>query len=353
MGDGLVIKLVDTIKELLGIEFAHGTKRDFERAVKSLIDEIERNDTLHPLAKASAIASARRQLKEYLNQQEIMHMSLQMIDSIPQKTLLPDDTIHNHDNWYEYFFNKAKNICSEEFQKVWAAILAGAFISKNNLSFQLVDVLFYLTPTSASIFSGMCRKTILVRMFSSDVYDDNPSPYFDPVPLFSIVHGKSEKWQRGYEKLIDLGLIIEKPVLFGTFYQGKEESLGAFICENKKYRISLEDNFKDSIKGIIPPTRISDVCYSTLGKELFNLLFQLDENGLVIEHYSPAFTVAYNDRKGDKIFTPSCVADEISYYLETQGRKINKITEFEYYDHTMRVDYEEQFGTTIHSYGSV
>lgn len=87
-----------------------------DQALSTYVDEIKNSDD-PPLVKAAKISAAKKTIKEYMNQVNIVDVALQNISD--------SSRINDVDNdWLALFMDMARIISDEEFQLIWGKILA-------------------------------------------------------------------------------------------------------------------------------------------------------------------------------------------------------------------------------------
>lgn len=104
----IVDKVIDKISNAVGwVITPKGSKGHQLEAEKYLIEQIKSDVNMPELAKAACISDARKILREYRNQQNILLTALKFLDNSENPDIVDDD-------WLSYFFDNAKNISREE-----------------------------------------------------------------------------------------------------------------------------------------------------------------------------------------------------------------------------------------------
>lgn len=158
--------VLDKIEHAVGfIVTPRGKKKDFEEAVSCYIDEIKNNQNLSPLIKAAMISNARKNIKEYINQNDIVNIGMDnMANTV---NIRMDDTTSTvnmggiDDDWLMYFFDKAKNISNEQLKIIWGKLLAEEVIS-GGVSKKLLHILSVISPEDAAAFGNVCNYYVFV-----------------------------------------------------------------------------------------------------------------------------------------------------------------------------------------------
>lgn len=93
----VVIKLLDMLQDAVGWVVApHGERKDFNEAVEIYKKSIEEDDKLDGRLKAAKISSARKELKQYINQSKIIAYAIEDLDHNAKLEL--------EDDWVVIFF---------------------------------------------------------------------------------------------------------------------------------------------------------------------------------------------------------------------------------------------------------
>lgn len=147
----VVVKFLDMIQNAIGwVAAPRGAKKDFNEAVEIYKDAIKDSD-LSGIEKASKISSARKEIKQYINQSKIIAFA------IPE--LNQDGKLNEDEDWLAYFFNYAQNISDESVQRIWARILAEHCNGDTSIKRMLIHTLSLLDSESAKAFGNLCRIT--------------------------------------------------------------------------------------------------------------------------------------------------------------------------------------------------
>lgn len=151
---GAAVKLLDMIEKGIGwIVSPKGGRKDLEDAwlyyKKSIMEDI----TIPPLVRASKIATARKDLIQYINQGKIIEKTVPLLKS--------ETSIENLDlDWLSYFFSYAKNIHDDTIQTIWANLLAEECNGSTSIQRNLIHVLSLMDTSTAKAFMELCRTVI-------------------------------------------------------------------------------------------------------------------------------------------------------------------------------------------------
>ena len=186
-------KLLEGLTKVSGIIFNRETPKKL--ALQSFIHNVENSD-LQPLEKAAIISNSNRIIKEYCNQYNVVEIALQKLSP----TAKPEEV---EEDWLASFMNDIRTVSDEEFQTMWAMILAEECENPGSISRQLLTILSQMGRKEAEVFSKLCRFCVQI----GDSEDKVPViPLFlidDYIPRFGIT----------YDDLISLqtlGLVLVK-----------------------------------------------------------------------------------------------------------------------------------------------
>ena len=164
--DGLsdvAIKLIEKISGAVGWIF--NKKSSKKEAVNSFIEDIKQNESLDPLNKGILIYNAKKLIKEYSNQSQIISKALEIIT--PQAN--PQDV---DDDWISLFLEYAKLISDEEFQELWAQILAQECNYQHSISKRTLNLVRHISQTEALVFQKVAPLIVVMPSEGFIVYDD-------------------------------------------------------------------------------------------------------------------------------------------------------------------------------------
>ena len=151
----VVNKVLDKMEHAAGFAVTpRGKKKDFEEAVAYYIKEIEANQKLSPLIKAAMISNARKSIKEYINQNDIINIGMNNMSSNANMEKIDDD-------WLMYFLDKAKNTTNEQLKIIWGKLLAEEAVV-GGISKKLLHVLSVISPEDAAAFGNVCNYYVFV-----------------------------------------------------------------------------------------------------------------------------------------------------------------------------------------------
>lgn len=152
-GKGLEVvanHLIDKISAGIGWVFNRDTPKRI--AVKDYIHEIEESN-LPPLYKAVLISRARKDIKEYAIQLNIVNNAISYLQANARPEELEDD-------WVSHFFDKARLVSAEDFQAIWARLLAEECNNPGSVPKSLLFILEKMDRKEAEEFMSLCSITI-------------------------------------------------------------------------------------------------------------------------------------------------------------------------------------------------
>lgn len=115
-----------------------------------------------PLAKAACISNAKKTLKEYINQHDIVKESLKYLGQNAEPDKVDDD-------WLAQFLDKAKLVSDSEFQKIWGRILAEECNNPGLVSKQVLNIVSMMDKQDAMAFTSICRFSLELDCDDKDI----------------------------------------------------------------------------------------------------------------------------------------------------------------------------------------
>ena len=161
----VINNLINKVSDAVGWAATHSTPQ--REAVNTYIQEIQ-NSNYDPLTKAALISNAKKIIREYTNQSEIIKNAVNALKPSARPKFVDDA-------WLFLFMDKARFISDAEFQLIWGNILAEECNEPNSIPKGLLHILAQLDKEDASKFSKVCSVSIR--------YTDVKGPSFTPVIL--------------------------------------------------------------------------------------------------------------------------------------------------------------------------
>ena len=103
-----------------------------------------------PLTKAACIYNAKKTIKEYINQNDIVKESLKYLGVNAEPDKVDDD-------WLAQFMDKARLVSDSEFKKIWGKILAEECNKPGLVSKQVLNIVSMMDRQDAIAFTNICR----------------------------------------------------------------------------------------------------------------------------------------------------------------------------------------------------
>ena len=194
--------VANNLLDKLGTAVGWGVNRETpERiAIATYIEDIKNSD-YDSLLKAALISQAKKTIKEYCNQKDVVGFAINdhgggqrlggkelREGANPQKV---------DDDWIALFMNQARLISDEVFQSIWGKILAEECNDNNSIPKKLLYTLAQMDREDAETFTTLCSLAVKV--------DDE----YEPV-IWCHRFDEYKKWGITFDKiisLVSLGLI--------------------------------------------------------------------------------------------------------------------------------------------------
>lgn len=221
--DGLGEVIVNLTNKLAdGIGWIANKETPKKLAVNTYIKEIQEKD-YDPVTKAALISNAKQIIKGYCNQNDIVEIAMQSLQSDAKPENVEDD-------WLAQFMDKAKFVSSQEFQWIWGKILARECNEPGSIPFTLLFTLEKMDKEDAETFTALCRTVVQLE------------GEYTPIIINSRFDEYKSLLEINLDKLISLNALglIEMdlgPLSFG--YVLKAETFPAkVIYFDRKYELS-------------------------------------------------------------------------------------------------------------------
>lgn len=154
--DGLGEVIVNLTNKLAdGIGWIANKETPNKLAVNTYIEEIQEKD-YDPVTKAALISNAKQIIKGYCNQNDIVEIAMQSLQSDAKPENVEDD-------WLGRFMDRAKFVSSQEFQWIWGKILARECNKPGSIPLALLYTLEKMDKEDAEAFTALCRTAIRIE----------------------------------------------------------------------------------------------------------------------------------------------------------------------------------------------
>lgn len=164
----------EKIEKAIGVVFdPFGAKKE---AVDQFITRIK-DENLPPFVEAALISSPRKYIKEYTRQNNILKVAIEELDSRKEQSSVQVNLVCEEvdEEWLSRFFDSAKHISDEDIQLIWGHILANELSSPGSVPKRLIDILSYIEPKQAEIFTLLCKYSCLEGSNAIPFIDFNDS----------------------------------------------------------------------------------------------------------------------------------------------------------------------------------
>lgn len=166
--------LIDKLASAVGWIVSYDTPNKI--AINTYVNEIKESN-YDPITKAAMISTAKKTIKEYCNQKNIVAIALQNINKFSK----PDE-INN--DWLVQFMDKARLVSDEEFQYIWGRVLAEECNQPNSIPKVAFKILEQMDRDIAIKFMNVC---------SVAEYVDEDEIEYSPI----IIDALLEEYYRG------------------------------------------------------------------------------------------------------------------------------------------------------------
>lgn len=174
----VINNLINKVSDAVGWVATHSTPQ--RESINTYIQEIQ-NSNYDPLTKAALISNAKKIIREYTNQSEIIKNAVNALKPSAHPQFV-DET------WLSVFFDKARFISDADFQLIWGNILAEECNVPNSIPKGLLHILEQMDKEDASKFSKIC--SVSVRFDNGKDFSNTPiilrgdkSTFYDDIGL--------------------------------------------------------------------------------------------------------------------------------------------------------------------------
>lgn len=245
----VVNNLIDKLSNAVGWVATHETPTKI--AIDTYIKDVQ-NSNCDPLTKAALIANAKKSVKEYCNQYNIVSKAIEMIGPTAQPYNIDSD-------WLAQFMDKARLVSDSDFQVIWGNILAGECNAPGSVPKGLLHVVEQMDKDLANSFMKISALAVN--------FVDNDKKIFLPI----MIKNKEDDFTYLYsnlflEDLIDLeaiGLITYSDEGFSYKIEKKECIVIKYFDQEYK----LPYNCEKFDLGMVLFTKIGQALYNVVYPE--------------------------------------------------------------------------------------
>lgn len=145
--------LIDKVSTAVGWVATHDTPNRV--AVSTYIQEIQ-NSNYDPITKAALISQAKKSIKEYCNQQDILSVATQALMPTAQPEEIDED-------WITQFMDKARLVSDSEFQVLWGNILAEECNVPGSIPKGLLHIMEQMDKDMATVFMAVAAVSVYIE----------------------------------------------------------------------------------------------------------------------------------------------------------------------------------------------
>lgn len=236
--------VLNKLSDAVGWVANHDTPRRI--ATSTYIQEIQ-NSNYDPLVKAALISNAKKSIKEYCNQTNIVGVALQSI----KPTAKPNDV---DDDWLSQFMDKARLVSDSEFQILWGNILAEECNVPGSVPKSLLHIMEQMDKEMAMEFMSVAAVSVYTE--EDGVCDFYPVIWGESMDEYKCKYGIT------FGSLIDLQSIGLIETRLGPF------TVGFSVTVESKPTIVRYFEQKYKISDDIASFEIGRVVYTKAGEAL-------------------------------------------------------------------------------------
>ena len=244
-------------------------------ATNTYIQDIQ-NSNYDPLTKAALISNAKKTIKEYCNQTNVVGIALQSV----KPTANPNDI---DDDWLSQFMDKARLVSDSDFQILWGNILAEECNVPNSVPKSLLHIMEQMDKEMAMAFMAIA---------SVSVYVDEECAF---TPL--IWEGKLEEYKEKFgitlDSLLNLQAIGLIETRLGPFTTGF-----SMTCSTVPITIHYFDE-QYQMPVDVKDFGIGQVVYTKAGSALCRAVRPQKINGFLAEYCIPQWDAEILEKRTD------------------------------------------------------
>ena len=238
----VLIKLLEMLKNATGwVISPKGNKKYHVQAVEHYIESVKKDSTLSDIDRAVLISTANQNIKQYINQANILSLAVRNIDATAEIEDIDSD-------WLSFFFEQAKIVSKEDVRLIWAKLLVQKVTGECEVPKKLIHTLSIIDSEDIKTFCKICSLT-----FNNADKDISRYPFVYIVKYPSYYNSINIK-RYHLNALDDLGL-IEYDKADGFVLPKKVPILE---YGSKKYKLSSANRINN---GNVRLTNIGSILY--------------------------------------------------------------------------------------------
>lgn len=234
--------LIDKLSEAIG--WVATQKTDKQKAKEVLINDLQSDSNLSHIEKYAMISNINRITKEYCNQYDIVAKSVSYLKSDNEINKLSDDFLL-------LIMNKFSNVSDDDFQDIWARVLAQECNLNRSIPKSLFFIIEKMDKEDAISFMNLCKFVVKIGDKPSLVVDKRKLDYY-------FNNGLS---YNSFVKLDKLGLIEKN---FSQFSNEYCDELGVNTISYGMNEHEMPEECKEFYCGAAIFTREGEALYKSV-----------------------------------------------------------------------------------------
>lgn len=254
-------------------------------ALDTFIDDIKKSE-IDSLTKCVLISNAKKIIKEYSNQNEIIEQALESMNGRSHPEQIEND-------WLNKFMDEARLISDREFQLIWGKILAEECTNPNSIPKSLLHILPQMDKRDAVSFTKVCSVSVFVN-------EDDTKREYSPVIFNNKINEYYSMLDITYDDLVDLKALglIEMNFSFEESAYGVSYKINPVVINYFNESIQLPEGMNGVNTG--------NVIFTKAGKALCSAISTSKQDGFWENYCLPNFKkdiTAYNAVKSNDNLT--------------------------------------------------
>ena len=265
--------LINKISTAIGWVATHETYSKI--AVNTYIKEIQ-DSSYDPLTKAALISTAKKNIKEYCNQHNILEIAARSLTPTAKPEMLNDD-------WLLQFMDKARLVSTEDFQLLWGNILAQECNAPGSIPKSLLHIMEQMDKNMAEVFMAVASVSVW--------HTENGQQVWSPIIMGVCVDDYYNELDITYDGLVNLQSIGLIDMNFGM----AESSYVQTLVESSGRDVHYHDMVY-SLPEHLSNFPVGNVIYTSAGNSLCRAITPTKVEGFFEEKCVPFFN-EYIDKK--------------------------------------------------------
>lgn len=148
-------KIVQQLLDFLGKEVVGKEFKDFENGLEYFQENIKNDNNLSQYEKSAILAKSRQIFVEYMNKNNVVQKTMNYLN---KQDLINAQCIDQ--DWLTMYFNEVAQISTEEFQDIWARILASQIKQPSSVPKRLLQIVKQMEREDAENFTKLCSLSL-------------------------------------------------------------------------------------------------------------------------------------------------------------------------------------------------